>query len=100
MKILQGALEIYEMDHSGAIEKLDLAALKQGKFIKVEPICPETKTVCYRGRMITSEKIEKGTAVECEVHGNLVELDKKIAELKKKIEFEDSIFGRLTSAFR
>ncbi|MFZ5951129.1 MAG: hypothetical protein ACOYXC_10515 [Candidatus Rifleibacteriota bacterium] len=100
LRVLLGATEMYQMDHPGEIENLDLIALKQGNFMKTEPICPETRTSCYRGKNITPEKIQNGTAIECEVHGNLPELEKKVEELSRKVEFENSIIGRCISAFK
>lgn len=99
LRVIHGALEMYEMDH-GTMERLDLKVLYDGKYLKSEIRCPEAGTGCFHGRSITSEKIADGTAVSCEVHGNAAEAEKMINELKKLMDFENSVIGRCGAAIR
>ena len=67
MRVLQGAVEMYNMDSNQMISaNLDVAALSSGKYIKAEPTPPEAG--CSYG---ASGDLAAEGVVMCGIHGSV-----------------------------
>ncbi len=65
IRILQGAVEMYNMDNKVLMDNLEIDILKSGNYIKEKPVSPET-SCAYLGNDLSNE----GT-VYCTYHGDM-----------------------------
>lgn len=65
LRVILGAIEMYNMDNSSMMDDLSVAKLVSGKYLKAEPVPPETHC-SYLGSGI----IENGR-VWCKYHGDV-----------------------------
>ena len=89
LRLLQGAVEMYNMDNSIMMKKLNIKKLIEGKYIKEEP--EKTDPSCYYFSVGDLSK-DEGVIV-CKIHGdscNRSVLDRSEKELLNK---HDSIFN-------
>ena len=91
IRVLQGAVEMYNMDSKELMDDLDIDKLKSGNYIKEKPVSPET-SCAYLGNDLSNE----GT-VYCTYHGDLQGMiaglyyEKQLKEKERK-ERDDKIF--------
>ncbi|PKL43057.1 MAG: hypothetical protein CVV41_11675 [Candidatus Riflebacteria bacterium HGW-Riflebacteria-1] len=97
MRLLSGAIEMYNLDGKFMTE-LDIEALKTGKFLKGEVQCLETRAASYIGIGLTAESLADNSGISCEYHGSQTQLKEKVADLEKRVAWEDSFLGRIPHA--
>ncbi|MFC1743218.1 competence type IV pilus major pilin ComGC, partial [Candidatus Riflebacteria bacterium] len=66
IRVIMGAVEMYNMDTPSMMSTLALSKLKSGQYLKSTPKCPEGKKGKYSGTKLDSEGI-----VSCSIHGNI-----------------------------
>ena len=66
LRVIQGAVEMYNMDNSEFMTKLDLDLLIKGKYLKELPSKPE-ESCSY----ISIGDLSKDGVIACEYHGDL-----------------------------
>ncbi len=77
MRVLQGAIEMYNMDHEKMLSQFEestLDLLVSGKYLKSRPICPGSPSGVYR----SAGDLTKEGVISCSVHGtveNLIDQD-------------------------
>lgn len=70
MRVLQGAVEMYNMDNQKMISEFDentLELLVSGKYLKSRPICPGSPSGVYR----SNGDLTKEGVISCSVHGTV-----------------------------
>ena len=100
IRVLQGAVEMYNMDVEPMMTTLDQELLREGHYIKSDEdlVCPKTEI----GGTYSGENLTDDGEIICSYHGGLIEagpydaeygagVDKtKIKKTKKQIEYERS----------
>jgi hypothetical protein len=98
LRVIQGAVEMYNMDVSTMMTTLNQEVLREGKYIKSDKdlVCPMTEI----GGTYSGEDLTDNGEIICSYHGGLMAVgpydldymegaDKtKIKKLKKQIEYE------------
>ncbi len=72
MRVIQGAVEMYNMDVSTMMETLNQGTLRNGKYIKAtaDLICPETSR---NGKYGNTGKLTDDGEITCSYHGGLIQ---------------------------
>ncbi len=89
IRMLQGAVEMYNMDNTSMMTKLDLERLLEGKYIKSIPT----------SRYYNCKYISKGDLLTedgeicCKLHGNLSEIDQKYKKEKNEFDKKNTIYN-------
>ena len=65
IRVIQGAVEMYNMDSAQMMNTLSIGDLKAGHYLKEEPVKPETQC-SYQGT-----GLENDGSVYCSFHGDL-----------------------------
>jgi competence protein ComGC len=90
IRIIAGAVEMYNMDHSNMMDTLNLELLQKEGYLKVSLNKPELDCDYY----IKEDNSENDVVVCCKRHGNLIEANEKI---KKERE---SLFYKICKPFK
>ncbi len=64
LRVIQGAVEMYNMDHATMMDELDLDELVKGSYLRTKPSCNSGGK--YYGRNLT-----KNGVIRCPVHGDI-----------------------------
>lgn len=65
-RVIQGAVEMYNMDYSTPMEKLDIPILVRNRYLKNEPTSPDPKCAYH-----SSGDLSKDGFVYCSFHGDV-----------------------------
>ena len=112
IRVISGAVEMYNMDSKESMIYLDLNKLVEGKYLKTMPSSPETGCKYYSigdiSQLDDMHEDEKGL-IFCEFHGDLDNFKikpgmtfndykyekKRIKEEKEREEFQKKVMGQM-----
>ena len=91
LRVIQGALEMYNMDHEEMMTDLDMRILIDAKYLKEEPRKPEKECRYYSQGNLTEDG-----EICCDFHGGLIaeansDIAIKIKREKKLKEMNDNL---------
>ena len=81
LRIIQGAVEMYNMDHEKLMTDLDMKLLIDGHYLKNEPRKPLKECYYY-----SIDNISENGEICCELHGGLIAAANSNIARKKEIE--------------
>ena len=91
LRIIQGAVEMYNMDTETMMNRLDQRPLREGKYLKAteDIVCPDKEI----GGTYSGENLTEDAEIICSYHGGLIvagpyDGDSNIKKTRKLIEYE------------